>query len=96
MRRRKDPRLEKFIEEATLAAYGPAEQATGSLTMVEEYVAPPSKARGIGKEVRNELRAMYRRRRRTHSTLLTELKGPVDVGGREWTAACFQFRGERP
>lgn len=98
-------RLEKLIEEATVDAYGPAEQTTGFLTMIEEHVGFPIRAKVIGEEVEvtsvdlsedgEDLVAKCRRRGRSYSVLLTELKIPAEVPGKEWIAAYFQFLGKR-
>ena len=103
--RPKDERLEKLIEEATVDAYGTAEQATGFLTMIEEHVGFPFMARVIGEEVEvtsvdmaedgEDLVAKCRRRGRRYNVLLTEVRIPGEVQGKEWIAAYFQFLGKR-
>jgi hypothetical protein len=102
--RPEDGSLEKLIEEATVDAYGPAEQATGFLTMIEEHVGFPFKARVIGEEVEvtsvdvtedgEDLVAKCRRRGRPYKVLLTEVRIPGEVRGKEWIAAYFQFLGK--
>ncbi len=100
-----DPKLEKLIEEATVDAYGPAEQATGFYTMIEENVRFPFMAEVVGEEVEviaidldengEELVAQCHRRGKRYSVLLTELEIPAKVPGKEWIAAYFQFMGKR-
>ena len=100
-----DPKLEKLIEEATVDAYGPAEQATGFYTMIEENVRFPFMAKMIGEEVEilaidldedgEELVASCHRRGKRYSVLLTELAIPAEFPGKDWIAAYFQFMGKR-
>jgi hypothetical protein len=49
---RTDPeRLEELIEEATTDAYDDEEQHSGLLTMIEEHLGCPFKAKVIGEEI---------------------------------------------
>jgi Calcium binding len=99
-----DPKLEKLIEEATVDAYGPAEQATGFYTMIDENVSFPFTARAVGEDVvvtavdldndGEELLATCRRKGKSYSVRLTELETPTSFPGREWIAAYFQFQGK--
>ncbi|MGI0055473.1 MAG: calcium-binding protein [Thermoplasmata archaeon] len=96
--------MEKLIEEATVDAYGPAEQATGFYTMIEENVRFPFTARAVGEDVEvllidldedgEELVAECRRRGKSYIVRLTELEVPRSVLGREWISAYFQFQGK--
>lgn len=43
--------LEKLIEEATVDAYNESEQDTGFLTMLEEHIPTPFRARVVGEDV---------------------------------------------
>jgi Calcium binding len=106
MRRRPDPKLEKLIEEATVDAYGPAEQATGFHTMIAEHVRFPFRAKAVGAEVEvlaididddgEELVAGCRRHGKSYQVHLVELQIPKEVPGREWISAYFQFQGKNP
>lgn len=102
---RRHSKLERLIEEAVVDAYGPAEQATGFYTVIEENVEFPIAARAVGEgvEVRGidldkdgeDLVAICRRKGRTYKVLLTELKFPKPFPGRDWIAAYFQFTGRK-
>lgn len=106
MGRQVDPKLEKLIEEATVDAYGPAEQALGFYTMIEEHVRFPFMAKAVEEDVLvlaididdegDELVARCRRRGRLYQIRLLELKIPKSVPGREWISAYFQFQGKNP
>lgn len=106
MSRRVDPKLERLIEEATVDAYGPAEQATGFYTMLEEHVRFPFVAKAIREDVEvlsididdegEELVAECRRRGKHYQVRLIELEVPTEVPGRKWISAYFQFRGKKP
>lgn len=104
MSRPPDRKLERLIEEATVDAYGPAEQATGFYTMIEEHVRFPFMARAIGEDVEvlaidiegEELVAECRRRGKSYSVRLTELEVPKTIPGAEWIFAYFQFQGKSP
>ena len=52
MKRRSSENLEKQIEEAVVAAHGPAEPATGFLTMIEGHVRFPITVKVVGEEVK--------------------------------------------
>lgn len=90
-------RLDALIEEATVDAYGDAEQATAFLTMLEEHLALPCEASVLGEVVvvekidighAGELIAMCRRRGKRHKVGLSELEltAPRPQGA-EWVAA---------
>lgn len=74
--------------------------------MIEEHVEFPFPARAIGEKVEvvsvdlsedgEELVAKCRRRGRPYTLLLTEVRIPTEVRGKEWIAAYFQFQGKRP
>lgn len=106
MSRRADPKLERLIEEATVDAYGPAEQATGFYTMIEQHVRFPFIARAIGEDVDvlsididdegEELVAECRRRGKSYQVPLIELEVPTESSGMEWISAYFHFRGRKP
>ncbi len=103
--RRSSENLEKQIEEAVVAAHGPAEPATGFLTMIEGHVRLPIKVKVVGEEVKvasigvtedgEELVAKCPRRGRAYKVFLTEGRIPGAVQGKEWIAAYFQFQGKR-
>ena len=98
-------KLDRLIDEAVMDAYGPAEQATGFYTMIEENVAFPVPAKALGEEVQvsgidldkdgEELVAVCRRKGRTYKVQLTELEFPNRFPGREWIAAYFHFNGRK-
>ncbi len=102
---RRHSKLERLIEEAVVDAYGPAEQATGFYTVIEENVEFPIAARAVGEDVEvrgidldkdgEDLVAICRRKGRTYKFLLTELKFPKPFPGRDWIAAYFQFTGRK-
>ena len=78
-------RLDELIEEATVDAYGPAEQAVGWLTMIEEHVGFPfvTEVLGIDAEVvgvdlteMDEILAVCRRGNHSQRILLSELPLP--------------------
>ncbi len=90
-------RLDALIEEATVDAYGDAEQATAFLTMLEEHLALPCEASVLGEVVvvekidighTDEVIAVCRRRGRRHKVRLSEveLTAPRPQGA-EWVAA---------
>ncbi len=90
-------RLDALIEEATVDAYGDAEQATAFLTMLEEHLALPCEASVLGEVVvvekidighAGELIAICRRRGTHHKVGLSELEltAPRPLGA-EWVAA---------
>ena len=95
-----------MIEEATVDAYGPAEQATGFYTMIEEHVRFQFMAKAVGEDVEvlaidvddegEELVASCRRRGKLYQVRLLELEISKSVPGREWISAYFQFRGKNP
>lgn len=90
-------RLDALIEEATVDAYGDAEQATAFLTVLDEHLALPCEASVLGEVVvveeidlghAGELIAMCRRRSTRHKVRLSELEltAPRPKGA-EWVAA---------
>ena len=90
-------RLDALVEEATVDAYGDAEQATAFLTMLEEHLALPCEASVLGEVVvieridlgqPGELMAVCRRRGTRHKVRLSEveLTAPRPKGA-EWVAA---------
>lgn len=92
------PALEKLIEEATVDAYNESEQETGFLTMFEEHVVTPFRARVVGEDV--EVRsfdvpdsgigivAVVKRQGKTYRVRLVELElGDLAPGGVEWIEA---------
>jgi len=90
-------RLDALIEEATVDAYGDAEQATAFLTVLDEHLAVPCEASVLGEVVAvekidlgdaGELIAMCRRRGKRHKVRLSELEltAPRPKGA-EWVAA---------
>jgi hypothetical protein len=106
MSRRPDPRLERLIEEATVDAYGPDEQATGFYTMIEDHVRFPFLAKAMGEDVEvlaididddgEELVAECHKGGKSYTIRLTELEVPRSIPGREWISAYFQFQGKDP
>jgi hypothetical protein len=103
MGRRRDPKLEKLIAEATVDAYGAAEQMTGFYTLIEQTVEFPFLARLVGEPIEvlrvdldqseEDLVAICRRGRKTYRIRLLELEIPNSVLGRRSIAAFFQYSG---
>jgi hypothetical protein len=103
MRRRRDPKLEKLIEEATVDAYGVAEQMTGLYTLIEETVEFPFIAKLAGEPIEvlrvdfdengEDLVAVCRRGRKEYRIRLLELEIPNSVLGRKSISAFFQYSG---
>ncbi|CAN5458342.1 hypothetical protein BH20ACI3_BH20ACI3_41450 [soil metagenome] len=75
--------LEELIDEATIDCYSEDEQHTGLLTMIEEHVVCPFRAKVISENVEvtgfqwpgHGLLAICRRNGKTH---------PVDIDSLEW------------
>ena len=81
-----DPeRLQELIEEATVDAYGEDEQHMGFLTMIEDNVACPFKAKIIGEEV--EATAVESPESGYGLKVICRYKGklyPIDITSLEW------------
>lgn len=98
-------RLDALIEEATVDAYGDAEQATAFLTMLEEHLALPCEASVLGEVVAvekidlghaGELIAMCRRGGKRHEVRLSEVELPAPrPKGAEWVEAYRQWHRRR-
>ena len=77
--------LEELIDEATIDCFGEDEEHTGLLTMIEEHVVCPFRAKVIGEPVEvtgfrwpdsgHGLLAICQRNEKTH---------PVDIDSLEW------------
>jgi hypothetical protein len=99
MGRRRDTKLEKLIEEATVDAYGAAEQMTGFYTLIEETVEFPFIAKLAGEPIEvlrvdldrsgEDLVAVCRRGRKEYRIRLLDLEIPNSVLGRQSIAAFF-------
>lgn len=102
MSSRRKTKLDRLIEDAILDAYGPAEQATGFYTMIEENVEFPFPAKAVGEDVEvvgvdidregESLVAKCRRKGKTYSVLLREMEFPKRFPGRDWIGAYFQYQ----
>lgn len=84
-----DPeRLQELIEEATVDAYGEDEQHSGFVTMIQDNVVCPFKAKVIGENVEVTgldwpdsgygVKVMCRHKGKTY---------PIDIASLEWTDA---------
>jgi Calcium binding len=103
MKRSRDPKLEKLIEEATVDTYGAAEQMTGFYTLIEETVEFPFIAKLVGEPVEvlrvdldesgEDLVAVCRRGRKEYRIRLLELEIPNSVLGGNSISAFFQYSG---
>ena len=110
MAKRKSPRsktdrarLRELIEEATVDCYGEDEQHTGLLTMIEDNVICPFRAKVIGEEVEVTdfqwpeegygLKAVCKRKGKIHQVDITSLEWiePLPEGF-EWIEAYFEWR----
>lgn len=99
-----DPeRLSELIEEATIDAYGDEEQHTGLLTMIEDNVVCPFKAKLIGEVVEITdfvwpdsglgLKVKCTHKGKTHLIDITSLEwtDPLPEGF-EWIEVYFEWR----
>jgi len=96
-------RLEELIDEATIDCYGKDEEHTGLLTMIEEYVVCPFRAKVIGETVEVTgfrwpdsgygLLAVCRRNEKTHRLNIDALEWIEPLPqGYEWIAAYQAWR----
>ena len=107
MARRKQPpdreRLRALIEEATVDCYNEYEQHTGLLTMIEDEVACPFRARVVGEEVEVlgfeppaegfGLKAVCRRRGKKYKVDVSALEWvEPHPAGFEWLQAYLMWR----
>jgi hypothetical protein len=98
-------RLDALIEQATVDAYGEAEQATAFLTVLEEYLTLPLRATVLGETVvvekidlnrADELIAICRHRGKRQKLRLLDLELPVPrPKGAEWVAAYHRWSRRR-
>jgi hypothetical protein len=95
--------LEELIDEATIDCFGEDEQHTGLLTMIEEYVTCPFRAKVIGEPVEvtgfrgpdsgHGLLAVCRRNGKTHRVNIDSLEWIEPLPeGHEWIAAYQAWR----
>lgn len=97
-------RLAEMIEEATVDAYGEAEQTTGWYTMIDENLAVPFETKVLGMPVTVErvdlsaseqIVAICRRGRERQALPILDLPMPDPAPeGAEWIEAYRQWRGE--
>ena len=96
-------RLRELIEEATVDCYGEDEQLMGLVTMVEEKVACPFKAKVIGEEVEVTaleapaegigVNAVCRHKGKEYRVDLSSLEWPPErPEGFEWIEAYLAWR----
>ena len=96
-------RLDELIEEATVDCYGETEEHTGLLTMIEDNVVCPFRAKVIGEEVEVTslewpssgcgLMAVCERRGKEHRIDITSLEWVKPrPEGFEWIAAYLAWR----
>ena len=102
-KKKTDPeRLRELIEEGTVDAYDEYEQHTGLLTMLEDHVVCPFKARVIGEvvEVTNfewpesglGFKARCQYKSKTYSVDITSLEWTEPLPeGFEWIEAFFEW-----
>ncbi len=98
-------RLAAMVEEATVDCYGEAEQATGWLCALEEYLELPFKTEVLGVTVTvseielrddNAIVAWCSRARTRQAILLADLPLPCPgPEGAEWVDAYRHFLGRR-
>lgn len=94
-------RIAQMIEEATVDAYGDAEQLTGWFTMIEQNLAVPFETVVLGVPVtvesvdlnaREEIVAVCRRGRQRQTLPILDLPMPHPLpGGAEWIEAYRQW-----
>jgi hypothetical protein len=96
-------RLRELIEEATVDCYDEDEQHSGLLTMIQDNVVCPFKAKVIGEEVEVTdlewpdegygLKAVCKRKGKTHAVDITSLEwlAPLPKGF-EWIEAYLEWR----
>lgn len=96
-------RIDELIEEATVDCYGEAEEHTGLLTMIQDNVVCPFRARVIGEEIEvidlewpdsgYGLMAVCKRKGKKHRVDITSLewRKPYPEGV-EWIAAYLAWR----
>jgi hypothetical protein len=96
-------RLEELIDEATIDCFGEDEEHTGLLTMIEEHVVCPFRAKVIGENVEvtgfqwpdsgHGLLAICRRTGNTHRVNIDSLEWIEPLPeGYEWIAAYQAWR----
>jgi hypothetical protein len=98
-------RLAEMIEEATVDAYGEAEQATGWFTMFEEHLDLPFETQVLGATVTvtsidlrgdDRINAICTSGREHQAISLVDLPLPVPrPDASEWIEAYRQWRGRR-
>jgi hypothetical protein len=91
-----------MIEQATVDAYGEAEQVTGWFTMIEENLAVPFSTTVVGVQVmvervdldrNNQIVAVCKRGRAKQSLSILDLPLPTPLpDGAEWIEAYRQWR----
>jgi hypothetical protein len=98
------PDLDALIEEATVDCYSEEEQHTGLLTMIEENVVCPFRAKVIGEEVEVTgfesprfglgLKAVCRHKNKEYRVDITSLEWTNPrPEGYEWVEAYFAWLG---
>ena len=96
-------RLDELIEEATVDAYGEAEEHTGLLTIIEDHVVCPFRAKVIGEVVEVKalewppsgygLMAVCEYKGKTYRLDITTLEWPPPhPEGFEWIVAYLAWR----
>lgn len=100
MARRRDPRLEKLIEEAGVDCDSPEDVAMGLCYAMQEHVGFPFLGRVVGEEVNVvgvqeglglEIKAICERKGRRYRVRLVDVRIPRRPRGAEWIDAYLQF-----
>ncbi len=103
LKRPSPAQLEELIDEATIDCFGEDEEHTGLLTMIEEHVVCPFRAKVIGENVEvtgfqwpdsgNGLLAICRRSGKTHRVNIDSLEWLERLPeGYEWILAYLRWR----
>jgi hypothetical protein len=103
MARRRDPKLEKLIEQAAVDTDNEEGVAMGLCYAMQEHVKFPFSGRVVGEEVTvqgveegegTEVVALCQRKGRTYRVRLDDVRIRDRPKGAEWIDAYFQFRGK--
>lgn len=103
MARRRDPKLEKLIDEAAVDCDTESDVAMGLCYAMQEHVKFPFPGKVVGEEVvvegveegeGTEVVALCQRKGRTYRVRLDDVRIKDRPEGAEWIDAYFQFRGK--
>jgi hypothetical protein len=104
MARRRDPKLEKLIEAASVDCDSESDVAMGLCYAMQAHVMFPFAGKVVGEEVLvegveegegSEVVALCARKGHTYRVRLEDVRLPAKLKGRAWIDAYFQFRGKR-